>query len=167
MVMKALMTIMILVSTANAAWVSPNYHEIDCEVDWIGSEYSYDGVIDTYTSEGALDAIQPLELYFYKPVLAYKWRIYVNSEIEVWLYYRHDWIRQWAANISYNEWAVKDVWGDAPEPQYIYGAKIISTNPEASLHLHEFQMYEVPEPATILILVGGSVLALRKRRAVI
>jgi len=157
--------LLLFTSTASAVWVSPVYNGILDYQSWENPSMSYDSDLTTFTKEIRLQTSVPLGLYYDRGIVADKFRIYASSDIEVWIHYLDGWVCQYMGRTPENEWVVRDVFGDIAEP--LYGVKITSTNPYERLEISEFQVNEVPEPVTLLILICGSYFALRKSYPVI
>jgi hypothetical protein len=147
------------------AWYSPiEAVDIDGPGHWGDVGFSIDGDIDTYAYESSWPPyFHPLDLLFSPHLEADRFRIRAanyyepllsNPEIEVFLYYNEDCILHFAGTITMNEWVEYPFGGG----QFVSSAKVISKTTEYTLRVYEFQLHQVPEPSTILLLISGSLL---------
>lgn len=168
------MLLLLFASTANAVWVSPDSHYPESEVHWNNCNNAYDGNIETYTDESEWPPYYyPLDLMFSPAIEATEFRIIAsnyyeplisNPSIEVFLFNGEFCILHFVGNnIPQNEWVDYPLGGT----QFVSSARIISQTTEYTLRIYEFQINEIPEPATILLLICGSVLALGRSRSII
>jgi len=162
------MLLLLFTSTANAVWISPSYHAPASENYWFQCEMAYDNIDHTFAYEKDPSARHPLDLIFPSPVNADWWSVSLWGEygsidsFELWLFYDDQWNLHWDGSVFELPIATTlPILGTG-----ITKARIVSENMEHALCVLDVKLWEVPEPATILLLIGGSILVFRKNRTV-
>lgn len=155
----------VLIQTANATWIRPISHDPACGDYWFRCEMAYDDIEHTFAYEKDSSARQPLDLIFSRAVNADWWSVSLWGEygtmdsFELWLFHDNQWNLHWDGS-GIEPLSVSAITG-------VTKARVISEDPEHALCLLDVRLREVPEPATILLLICGAKLAFRKRRAVV
>lgn len=154
-----LCAIIVRPTVLSATWVSPTSHTIESELHWNYCQRAYDDNINTAVSQKSQSSREPLELIFDIPVANvdyYHVSFTGNHDqylFEIWSYYSDQWHIIWD--------------GSEFEPPLSMAAtsigaveriRLISEDPLHNFFITEFKVHQVPELASLLLLVSGSLL---------
>lgn len=157
----ALLIIVLQPSLVGAVWVSPIAHDTANEDHWFRCEMAYDNLDHTFAYERVASARQPLDLIFSPAVTTDMWFVSLWGEygtidsFELWLFYDEDWHLSWDGS-AFGP-LIQSLGGYAD----VSKARILSEFDDHALCVIDVKLNHVPEPATILLLILGSLL-LRK-----